>query len=129
MLKNRHRQHTDTVAAARYLPSAREGMNMLITFVIVLFAWIFFRSTSIAQALLFIQHMLSADWLVIPAFKKGIIYVGLIVMIEWFQRSNQHALQIEHLPPALRWIIYYGVIGVLFWYGHTGHVPFIYFQF
>jgi alginate O-acetyltransferase complex protein AlgI len=102
---------------------------MLTTFVIVLFAWIFFRSTSIAQALLFIQHMLSADWLVIPEFKKGIIYVGLIVIVEWFQRSKQHALQIEYLPPALRWIIYYGVIGALFWYGHTGHVPFIYFQF
>jgi alginate O-acetyltransferase complex protein AlgI len=129
MLANKQRQYTDTVAEKRWLTSARECLHMLVTFVIVLFAWVFFRSPSLEHALDYIKYTLTQDWLVIPDFKRPVMYVGVIVMIEWFQRLKQHGLQIDHLPQWLRWAIYYGVIATIFWYGHTGHVPFIYFQF
>jgi hypothetical protein len=95
----------------------------------VLVAWIFFRAASFAEAFRFIVHMCTSDWLVYPEYKSGAVYVTVLVLIEWFQRSRPHGLAIAHWPRKVRWAVYYALITGIFWYGHTAYSPFIYFQF
>lgn len=129
MLANKHRHHTNTIAAEQFFPSLRETAQVASTLLIVLFSWIFFRSNSMTDAIQFIEYMVTKDWIVYPEFKKSMIYVVVVLAAEWLQRSKQHVLQIQHLPRWIRWGIYYVIIYMIFMYGNTGHVPFIYFQF
>lgn len=129
MLTNAHRPHSDIVAAGRIVPSVREGVQMAATFILVLVAWIFFRAASLSEALDFIGHMLTHEWLVYPNYEGGLVYIAVVAVIEWFQRSKEHGLEIASVPIALRWAIYYGALVGMFWYGYSGHAPFIYFQF
>lgn len=124
-----HRQHTDIVAADRFFPTFRECLQMTTTFLLVLVAWIFFRSPSLEAACGFIAHMLTHDWLVFPGHKQGLAYIGVLVMVEWAQRAKEHGFEIGHLPVMLRWALYYATVAGIFWYGYTGHIPFFYFQF
>jgi alginate O-acetyltransferase complex protein AlgI len=128
-LAGKQRPHADVVAAGRILPTARETLQMLLTFVLVLFAWIFFRAPSLGEAISFIAHMGTHAWLVYPQFEGGIVYVAGLVVIEWLQRGKQHALEVPRAPVALRWAVYYAAIAGMFWFGYTQHRPFIYFQF
>jgi alginate O-acetyltransferase complex protein AlgI len=95
-----------------------------------LFAWIFFRANSLQHAFGFIGQLFSSSWLEIPAVEKeGLPYVLIILVVEWFQRDKQHALQIGKMPVWMRWVTYYTVLTSILFLANTGHVPFIYFQF
>jgi hypothetical protein len=124
-----HRRHIDMVAAGRVFPTVREGLKIVMTFCMVLVAWIFFRAASLDEALRFIVHMCTNDWLVYPEYKGGAVYIAVLVPIEWFQRSQPHGLAIARWPVGVRWTVYYLLIAGIFWYGHTAYSPFIYFQF
>ena len=50
ILLGANRKYTNHIAEDRILPTWREGMQMLLTFVLVVLGWIIFRSASIAQA-------------------------------------------------------------------------------
>lgn len=129
VITNSHRKHTDTIAAGRLFPSFRESFRMVATFLMVLVAWIFFRAASLEEALRFLAHMLTHSWLVSPRRTGGLLYVLVVVVVDWAQRTRQHGLDIAHWPQGLRWAAYYLVIGGIFWLGRTGYSPFIYFQF
>lgn len=124
-----HRRHLDMVAAGRLLPTVREAFQIAMTFCLVLVAWIFFRANSLHEALHFLWHMGTNDWLVYPEYKGGVLYVVVLVTIEWWQRAQAHGLAIAHWPRWSRWAAYYVLIAGIFWYGHTEYSPFIYFQF
>ena len=54
-------------------PTVREGLQIATTFCMVLVAWIFFRAASLDEALRFIVHMCTHDWLVYPEYKSGAV--------------------------------------------------------
>ncbi|NNK81360.1 MAG: MBOAT family protein, partial [Flavobacteriales bacterium] len=58
LLTKRNRKNTDTVAQGRLLPSLTELFQMLITFVLTLIAWIFFRADSVSIAFQYIETMI-----------------------------------------------------------------------
>ncbi len=134
VLSGRHKAFANTVAAGRLLPSLGEAMQMSTTFLLTLFAWIFFRADSLAQATGIIGRVWSSNWLAAPPLDSsqlmhGIPYVVALLVIEWVQREKQHALQIGALPVWARWTSYYGLVLAIFFLSATDHVPFIYFQF
>jgi alginate O-acetyltransferase complex protein AlgI len=128
VLSNRHKQHTEIVAAGRWFPTLRETLQMAATFGLTLFAWVFFRASSFTHAVDFLTRMATASWSEME-YKRSLSYVVVVLAIEWVQREKQHPLQIEQWPVAVRWLMYYLLLVALFFYGKTGHVPFIYFQF
>jgi alginate O-acetyltransferase complex protein AlgI len=129
LLFGKQKQNTDTAGAGRILPSLRDAVLILITFILVNIAWVFFRADSLGHALGFLGHMFTHSW-GLPTFARRSIIFGVVLLAaEWFQREKQHGLQIENLPVYVRWPIYYGLIIILLLLGNTGHVPFIYFQF
>jgi len=50
MLTNKNRSNTDTVAQNKYLPSTKETLQMGLTFLLTIIAWVFFRSESVGHA-------------------------------------------------------------------------------
>jgi len=132
MLLDKNKDSTGVVAEGRLLPSPGELMKMLSTFAFTLLAWVFFRAANLTEALFILKRMATVSWL--GPLETGLIplhvlYGLMLLACEWPQRNKQHALQIGHLAPALRWSIYSALIVVLFVFGYTGETTFIYFQF
>jgi alginate O-acetyltransferase complex protein AlgI len=129
MLRNKQKQHTDTIAENKWYPSLGEIFGVAVTFSVTLIAWVFFRAENITHALNYIAGFVTHPWTaagLIGESHLGIVFVMLAV--EWFNRKKQHGLQIGELPTPVRWGAYWAVgLFILAYFG--GEQTFIYFQF
>lgn len=109
---------------------------MTLTFGLTVFAWIFFRSESVGDALAYINGIFSSSLLSVPGVISTetiplMICLVLFVVVEWLQRDKKFALQIDGIFSSrlLRWNIYIVLIFLIYYVGNFGHHAFIYFQF
>ncbi|TRW23018.1 MBOAT family protein [Flavobacterium zepuense] len=136
LLTNRNRANLATVAHGRLFPTTKEALHMGLTFMLVAFAWIFFRAESMQHAWHFISHMFSRSLFAAPNFiEKKFAFLVLAIaavffIIEWVGRENHHALANlgERFKRPLRWCLYYALIAMIIIFGGKGE-QFIYFQF
>ncbi len=136
LLTNNNRTNLETIAQGKLFPNIKEFSFMMITFALTVFAWIFFRASSISHAISYISEIFSPSLFTIqlfPGITKAIIVLGLIlifVIIEWIGREQQYAIQKLGLnwKRPYRYAMYYIIIISLFWFGGKGQ-QFIYFQF
>jgi len=129
----KNRKYTDVVAKDRLLPSVKEVFQMLITFMLVVIGWIIFRAETIHQAWDYIVCMVTKFHFSMPAHGKDpLIYIAILLIIEWLQRQKQFGLQLEEKGifrhRAVRWTIYYIVFIATFLLAGKQE-EFIYFQF
>jgi alginate O-acetyltransferase complex protein AlgI len=132
-----NRNNMDTVAAGRIFPTLRELFQMLTTFGLTVFAWIFFRAESIGHAFSYIKDIFSKSLFSAPKFngdKGPLITIALIVvfiLMEWQGRERNYA--IEHIGRGLqrpiRWALFTLIIFLIGMFMQTEESPFIYFQF
>ena len=112
----------------RYLPMR----SVLLTFLLTAVGWVIFRSTCLTEAADYLQRMTtmlcSFDFGPITYGKRPLLWCLLLVVIEWLQRHRSHPLQIDALPPVVRWAIYYALFFVVF-FARGEEQAFIYFQF
>jgi len=142
LLTKRNRKHTaDTVAAGKYLPNIKETLQMAITFLLTVFAWIFFRADSLGMAFDYISIIFSLKFFELPiqdfwSMNTGnhLIYLFFLligfILVEWIQREKNHGLELnpQTMPKAIRWSFYYVVL--IFCFIMNGvQQEFIYFQF
>ena len=134
LLTKSNRKYIDMVANGRYLPSFKESINMIITFILATFGWIIFRSNSITEAFEYISIIFSKSLLNIEMpYGKGVM-IGILFMIllEWFNRDKEYGLQFKGTGilkySVVKWVIYYSIIiaTILFM---CVNQTFIYFQF
>ena len=138
LIGKKNRKHLDTVAQNSFLPSAKEFLQMLTTFTLITFAWIFFRAESLDKAFGLIKHCIT-DLATHPAsillcFRDTYIYellfVAIFCIIEWLGRKNQYAIESFFVKNnvVFRWGMYYAfVIAIILCSGEKQE--FIYFQF
>lgn len=132
MLLGKNRKYTGVVAEGHQFPSFKELGQMLLTFLFAVVGWIIFRAESIGQAWEYLSRICSPS-LFQPSLqwgKKALLYVVILLIVEWLQRDKQHALQIDDAVKVsvLRWCIYYILaLSILFLQGMQAE--FIYFQF
>ena len=131
MLRDKQKRYADTAAKGRLFPAFNEFISIQITFLMTLFAWIFFRAESLAMAFNYIGQFAINP---LPAradikYLFPILNCLLILFIEWLQREKQHALEIANLILPLRWLIYIILFLVILVFGNFGGQEFIYFQF
>ncbi|MFT4850779.1 MAG: alginate O-acetyltransferase complex protein AlgI, partial [Sediminicola sp.] len=99
-------------------------------------AWIFFRATNIKHAFDYISEIFSSSFFTFPVFdqddsvKPLFILLIIFVLIEWFGREQQFAIQLLKFLKykLLRYVFYYGIIFIIFWFSGDKQ-EFIYFQF
>jgi len=136
LLTNRNRSNLATVAHGRLFPTIREVLHMALTFMLVAFAWIFFRTENMQHAWHFITRMLSRSLFVSPNFveKKFAFFVlalaAMFFVVEWLGRESHHALAslADKWKRPLRWCLYYVIIIAICLFGGK-YEQFIYFQF
>ena len=138
ILMNTNRNHLETVAQGKLLPTLKESFSMALTFGLTVIAWIFFRAASVTQAWQIITKIASRSLLQYPEFDKDdtlkptLLLIGLFMVIEWLGREQQYAIQrlFTTSPRSIRWA-FYGVLSFIIYYFALSidNQQFIYFQF
>ncbi|MBX2971945.1 MAG: MBOAT family protein [Flavobacteriales bacterium] len=136
VLMANHKRMSGTVAEGRALPTARELWQMLVTFAMACFAWIFFRAQDMDQAWTVIGRILSPSLFEVPEVSSmltlaiSLFGIGLTLAIEWISRTKQHGLQLDgRASKPVRYALYYAIIAIIIVCAPLGGGEFIYFQF
>lgn len=127
---NLNRKNTNTVAENRLLPNFKEFAQIIFTFAITTIAWVFFRSATVSGAFKYLARIFDLNNYAFPQTGlRPFIFVIILILVEWFQRSKDHGLQIAHVKSVVvRWSIY-GVLLLLILVFGANSDSFIYFQF
>jgi alginate O-acetyltransferase complex protein AlgI len=137
LLSSRNRKHIDVVAPGRLFPGIMDFLKITLTFNLTVFAWIFFRSSSVGQAWDIIRDIFSVSFFSVPRFADvyGLIYTLLMLMfflsIEWFGRSGDYAISrvLVGRNKFFRWTFYAFILFLIGMYIPSTESSFIYFQF
>ena len=136
LLTSKNRSNLGIVAEYSYLPSVKELLQMSLTFLLTVFAWIFFRAENFYHAIDYISRIFSSTLFNYPVFYKDdyvkplLLLIVIFMLIEWFGRKQQYPIQkLDFIKPkAMRYLFYYVILIAIFWFGGKQQ-EFIYFQF
>ena len=126
------------------IPKVHQYLQIVVTFCLVNFAWIFFRAENVSDAFYIVTHLFSG--LSSLSFAKiksdlgslGLIYFEIliaivaIVFMEWIhfiQRHQSIRQMLSQRPLWFRWAVYYAMIFGITFLGVFSQAQFIYFQF
>ena len=139
----------ETAGIDRY-PALLAAWQTSATFVLVTVGWVFFRATSVRDALYVLSHLLSGvpaqlasitsgDAVVIshallleqsrPQMLLAALAVFAVLAIEAQQSRGSLRARISLAPAPVRWTAYSAVVLVIMTLGVFGSAKFIYFQF
>ncbi len=119
--------------------AARRWVQMLVTFHLVLLAWVFFRAKSLSGALLLIRRAFEVipDTItspLLPGF-TGVelaltaVAVLTLIAVDLLERRRSFADWVGRLSLVPRWGLYVFLGAVIVLFGAYGETTFIYFQF
>lgn len=132
LLRGKNRQNLDIVAEGRMFPTAIDAFKMLSTFMLTVFAWIFFRATDLNHAIEYCRGFINGSIFLLPQVMPVYLFVLIIFffMIEWTGRTHDFAISSVGLnwPKTFRWLFYFALILCILFYGGKDQ-KFIYFQF
>lgn len=132
LLLNKNRNNLDIIATGKYLPGIKDFFKMILTFMLVVLAWIFFRANDLPHAFQYISTIFSnslfKDPLLIPTTIK--VFVPIFLIVEWLGREHQFGISnMRNIRSGvIRWSIYLIILAVIYVYSGNSQ-EFIYFQF
>ena len=144
LLMNKNRRYRDTVATTtlpdgitktKLFPSFKESLQMLVTFVLVVFGWIIFRATGMKTLTTWMTGIFDSTLYSIPWLMNRYYYIPLainiliMIIFEWTNRTKEHSFQLNIKYKWLRWSFYLIFILTLFLSIKVDTPQFIYFQF
>lgn len=129
LLLNKNKKYKGVVAEERAMPSMREVFQMGSTFVLAAIGWIIFRANSIGDFWHYMTSILD-NWGISDVFDggKALFYIVIMLIVEWFNRRKDHALDIGIKNKIIRWSVYLS-LALLCLTQAGDQVQFIYFQF
>jgi D-alanyl-lipoteichoic acid acyltransferase DltB (MBOAT superfamily) len=90
---NKNRNYTSSIIAANtLLPSLKEFINVVATFLLVTIGWVFFRSESIGDSFSYLTSMISNINIVTHLSPKISFYILVLVLVDWTQRFDERNL-------------------------------------
>lgn len=132
LLLHRNRSHIKIVSEGDFKSSSKVLFEIVLTFGMVSFARIFFRSSSVEDAFFYISKIFTKSLFSFPeVFPKTVLaYIFLFICIEWCGRNNNFAIE----KFGLGWsrfvrILFYYVLSFLVLYYSGKEFQFLYFQF
>ena len=96
LLLNRNRKYLDTVTLSFSKSGLQSLYQMLITFLLVTLAWVFFRANTLTDAFnylkrLFLNRDFSFQYLAIERYNfEAILLLLFFILVEWLSRNNIH---------------------------------------
>lgn len=134
LLLKRNRLNKGDIAPDRWLPNVRDSFNIVVTFVLVCIAWIFFRAPSFPEAISYIQGIVTQPFLLgneikfIPYYVPPIIAVMLL--LEWMVRNTNVEYMFSGIRyQPVRYGLYFSMMFLIIMFGSFQESSFIYFQF
>ncbi len=121
-------------------------LSVISTFILVAFAWIFFRANSVDSALYIVKHIFTGIPEIVNKLlnhqsifeyiglgKKDLILsvllISLLETVHYVQSKKSLSEIFIQKPTYVRWALYYGVILAILFLGVFENRQFIYFQF
>ena len=98
LLSNKNRDNMEIVAKGKKLPSLSNLLQMLLTFSLTTFAWIFFRSKTVLDAFSYIINIFKfklagVKYLPIDRYPvELLLLLFLFTIVEWNAREHEHAV-------------------------------------
>jgi alginate O-acetyltransferase complex protein AlgI len=134
LLTNKNRKNIEVVAINRLLPSLKEALQILFTFSLTVFAWIFFRAKNLGEAFGYIRGIFNFSDLHIDFQLVYIITlvlpIMLMILFEWINRNQDFGFHFTNNSNGItRWLCYIGVFLLIVFVGSFEKAEFIYFQF
>ena len=127
LLAKKNRKNIDTLGI---VPSFVDVLKILSTFLIVTFAWIFFRSASVTDAFDYIKDLFSFKAGGVPSNYFFILpFIVLMFVVEWFNKDHDFALRNIRLPKFARYSLYFILFFSILAFITQSANTFIYFQF
>lgn len=143
------RQKLSGLTGLTALPGLHRFINQLQTFILVSFAWIFFRAASFTDAKRIATHLFSGWgkqierlqnepdselWLIyggapVYSFWAGIGCLVLLETVQAFKGEGSGRAWLAKQPKLFRWSAYYGLVLLLILFNQQRVVNFIYFRF
>lgn len=133
ILLGRNRRHTDGVS--RLLPSLRECLQMMLTFLFATVGWVIFRAESIDAAWNFLKGIVTQGLLQAPMITHPrdlmivLLSIVLLSVVEWVNRNASHEFALQPRNRVVRWMGYLLLLFLIGAFMQTNEMPFIYFQF
>jgi hypothetical protein len=59
----------------------------------------------------------------------GLLWVGIMLVVEWMQRGRTHGLELKHSSQPMRYIVYRLLLFLIYFWDANNPAGFIYFQF
>lgn len=126
-----------TLLGLRKYPRMLRALSILLTFHLVLFAWIFFRARSLHDSVYIIKTIgkglgsmgfdqLSQPW---PVAIFSILLIGLLEVVHSLQAHNKIWSSLKNSHVAWRWAAYLAMLLAVLNLRPANVSPFIYFQF
>lgn len=116
---------------SKSIPTFQELGNILLTMVMVCFAFVLFVAPNLTEAFGMYGRIFSLSLFSIPQFIKVKILalIGILILIDWFNKDQEHGLEISRYNPLIRRGIYVFLIFMIMYFGVFGNGSFIYEQF
>ncbi len=128
------------------VPQIQKLFKIIVTFHLVVFAWIFFRANSISDAFSIIKKIPAINYSSITQdlvsgfhseyvllgwtdLSVSLIAIAFLVVVELIHRRGNLIQFVSSKPLWLRWTAYYSLIVSIILFGIFRHAEFIYFQF
>jgi len=133
LLWERNRSNLDVVAQGKLFINWKEIIQIGVTFSLTCFAWIFFRSENMHDALSYIYRIfinpfpLDNFYYLNPT--KILLPIFFLIVIEWLNRHNEFGLDFKNSNKILRWSVYEITLLMILFFGAFNKTSFIYFQF
>lgn len=119
---------TKQVSENTILPSIKEVFQIIITFLFISFAWIFFRSETLFDALNYISKI-PVDISFPTKYRSQILPIILFICIEWIKRNDERFEKSFTRHHKINRLIYCIMTLYIFHHLALPKADFIYFQF
>ena len=128
---NQNRKYLNSVAENKNVPTFKELTQMLFTFGLTSFAWVFFRAENLNTAIHFIERIFTnfnfgIQYLSIERYNiEMLLVIAFFILVEWFHRNLEHPF-----TGRFKWMKITVIILLLLTLGvYSKQQDFIYFQF
>jgi D-alanyl-lipoteichoic acid acyltransferase DltB (MBOAT superfamily) len=134
LLIGKNRKHLNNPAEGKSIPNIKEFCQILSTFTLVTFAWIFFRANSIGDAIDYIAKIFSYASFSLSKIQQieiltACYFIIIFVFVEWIGREKQYAIaNLGTKRKVIRWGLYYLIVFTIVLFAGKEQ-QFIYFQF
>jgi alginate O-acetyltransferase complex protein AlgI len=110
--------------------------SVIITFIFVSIAWIFFRADSFQQAIYIISHLkpTSTNLIGLPlisaaSFVLNFLFIGLLIVSEYIFEQEEKTKRHLVTRPVYRYLLNFAMVMMIIIFGIFEEQTFIYFQF